>query len=170
MELCVQLALAALLLALLYSRPHALVKAVGTTLGKATGIVLVGIVASYFGIGAGILAAGILIVLIESTHEGMLNRRGSRLKKAQTGSRDKRLGGSTDSRGPCTNDEECGPTGKCHEGICRVTVTGTSRVPLEDQIRKGAEKATLGASKETLPGLEKPHTQTSEKEAFSNYF
>jgi len=170
MKLCVQLALAAILLALLYSRPHALVKAVGTTLGKAAGVVLVGTIASFFGIGAGILAAGILIVLIESTHEGMLNRRGSQFKKSQTEARDKRLGKSTDSRGSCKTDGDCGSTGKCHEGICRVTVTGTSRVPLEDQIRKGAEKATLGASKETLPGLEKPHTQTSEKEAFSNYF
>ena len=161
MKLCVQLALAAILLALLYSRPHALVKAVGTTLGKAAGVVLVGTIASYFGIGAGILAAGILIVLIESTHEGMKNhgKPGKRGKKKKQG-----------AKRTCKEDKDCGATGKCHEGICRVTVTGTSQVAMEDQVRKGAEKATLGASKETLPGLEKPHTQTSEKEAFSNYF
>ena len=161
MKLCVQLALAAILLALLYSRPHALVKAVGTTLGKAAGVVLVGTIASYFGIGAGILAAGILIVLIESTHEGMKNHG----KPEKRGKKKKRA-----AKRACKEDKDCGSKGKCHDGICRVTVTGTSQVAMEDQVRKGAEKATLGASKETLPGLEKPHTQTSEKEAFSNYF
>ncbi len=160
MKLCVQLALAAILLALLYSRPHALVNAVDTTLGKATGVVLVGTIASYFGIGAGILAAGILIVLIESTHEGMKNH-------GKTGKRGKK---KRASKRACKEDKDCGSTGKCHEGICRVTVTGTSQVAMEDQVRKGAEKATLGASKETLPGLEKPHTQTNQQEAFSHYF
>ena len=161
MKLCVQLALAAILLALLYSRPHALVEAVGTTLGKATGVVLVGTIASFFGIGAGILAAGILIVLIESTHEGMKNHG----KPEKRGKKKKRAAKRT-----CKEDKDCGSKGKCHDGICRVTVTGTSQVAMEDQVRKGAEKATLGASKETLPGLEKPHTQTSQQEAFSNYF
>ncbi len=157
MILCVQLALAALLLALLYSRPHALVKAVGTTLGKATGIVLVGIIASYFGIGAGILAAGILIVLIESSHEGMESHDKTG-KKKQVAKR------------TCKENKDCGPTGKCHDGLCRVTVTGTSQVALDGQLKKGALLRGREAEEETLPGLEKPHTQTSEKEAFSNYF
>ena len=161
MELYVQLTLAALLLALLYSRPHALVEAVGTTLGKAAGVVLVGVVASSFGIGAGILAAGILIVLIESTHEGMKNKGGG--KKGKKGKK-------VTAKRTCKEDEDCGPTGKCHDGLCRVTVSGTSQIAIDEQLKKGALLRGREAEEETLPGLEKPHTQTSEKEAFSNYF
>jgi len=141
-----------------HSRPHALVEAVGTTLGKAAGVVLVGVVASSFGIGAGILAAGILIVLIESTHEGMKNNGGGKKGKKVTAKR------------TCKEDEDCGPTGKCHDGLCRVTVSGTSQIAIDEQLRKGALLRGREAEEETLPGLEKPHTQTSEKEAFSNYF
>ena len=117
MKTYVELGLAALLAVLVYEKPAFLVQMANSTLGILVMIVLVGIVAKQFGINAGLLGSVILILLLESHREGMVdtgcNRKAWDSGKAPAGcalnmtstvsNGDVAIGGS------CSQDKECLP-------------------------------------------------------------
>jgi len=70
MKTYVELGLAALLAVLVYEKPNFLLGIVRSTLGKVIMIVIVGLLAKRFGLNSGLLAAIIMIVLLETTKEG----------------------------------------------------------------------------------------------------
>ena len=70
-----ELALGAILLVLMYEKPHALTEAANSILGKAIMIIAVGIIAKNNGLASGLLAALIMIILIHETIEGMTGRK-----------------------------------------------------------------------------------------------
>ena len=173
MKIAVQLILAAFVLALLYSRPMGLVNFVNTPLGKVVGVVSIGVIATKFGVGAGILAGAAMIVLLETAYEGLdvQNKKSKKGVMSKKSTRAKRMV----RRKKCLSDDDClSVGGKCNNGLCRVAqkTQGTDRVKMEDQIKKGAERRTLKSTSETRPGIETPHTQKNgnPKEAFGNYF
>ena len=71
MKTYVELGLAALLAVLVYEKPNFLVSIVNTTLGKVVMIVIVGLLAKQYGLNAGLLAAIIMILLLDSNREGL---------------------------------------------------------------------------------------------------
>ena len=73
MKTYVELGLAALLAVLVYEKPTFLIKMTNSTLGILIMIVSVGVIAKQFGINAGLLASIILILLLESRREGMID-------------------------------------------------------------------------------------------------
>ena len=70
MKTYVELGLAALLAVLIYEKPNFLLGMVRSTLGKVIMIIIVGLLAKRFGLNSGLLAAIIMIVLLETTREG----------------------------------------------------------------------------------------------------
>jgi len=73
MKTYVELGLAALLAVLIYEKPAFLVNIANSTLGIIVMIVAVGVLAKQFGINAGLLAAIIMIMLLESHRENLAN-------------------------------------------------------------------------------------------------
>ena len=71
MKRSMELVLGAVLLALLYEKPHALTEFANSLLGKAVLIVIVGIAAKTRGLLAGLLCALIVISLMHENIEGM---------------------------------------------------------------------------------------------------
>ena len=71
MKRYVELGLAALLAVLIYEKPNFLLSATHSTLGKIILIIIVGLLSKQFGLNAGLLAAIIMIVLLETNREGL---------------------------------------------------------------------------------------------------
>jgi len=66
-----ELALGAILLVLMYEKPHAFTEFANSLLGKAIMIIAVGVIAKNNGLASGLLAALIMIILMHETMEGM---------------------------------------------------------------------------------------------------
>ena len=115
-----ELALGAVLLGLLYDKPHALTDFANSILGKAIMIVIVGLIAKMRGIAAGLLAALIFITLMHENIELMTNNDSVNVvpNKVAQQAIDSKLPGKK-----CSNDAECGvATTKCQDGQCTVQV------------------------------------------------
>ena len=115
-----ELVLGAVLLALLYEKPHALTEFANSLLGKAVLIILVGVIAKTRGLASGLLAALILITLMHENIELMTNNESVKVVPNKTAQQ------AIDSQLPekkCTNDAECGvATTQCVDGQCSVSV------------------------------------------------
>ena len=112
MKLYVELGLAALLAVLVYEKPNFLINTVNTTLGKIIMIVTVGLLAKQFGLNAGLLAAIIMVLLLD-THKEIFEpnqknmHRGEKLPNT--------IG--KDVGEDCSTSKDCGPC----EKLCRKT-------------------------------------------------
>ena len=79
----IELGLATLLAVLIYEKPLFLMRFISSTLGKIIMILMVGILAKQVSLNSGILAAIIMIILMEHFKEGMTSNEDIELKKGK---------------------------------------------------------------------------------------
>ena len=173
MKLYVELGLAALMSVLVYEKPKFLTNTVNTTLGKISMILTVGLLAKQFGINAGLLAAIIMVLLLESQTESfelpLDLSKGMKIKNTV----------GSDIGEECSTDKDCAPCKKkcktkldasgkpemcacgssCTGGKCTATegfdlrpssfpVTGTHRIGLSRMLKINALNSKMSASQQ----------------------
>ncbi len=146
-----ELALGAILLVLMYEKPHAFTEFANSLLGKAIMIIAVGVIAKNNGLASGLLAALIMIILMHETMEGMKGGKGkdkdSKSKKVTiTPSSADQEKIKKIMKKSCSDDGDCGyAKTRCENKNCVVDVT-----PDDDDVEN---KATKKAVKESFSDL-----------------
>ena len=145
MDIFVELILIIILLVLGNTSPRFLVEFAHSTLGKTIMVATVAAIAFTRGLAGGLLAALIFVLLLHSYQEGMADFNPSKT---------------------CTQGTDCSG-GVCSSGICMPTTNGgphdttsgntgnsqqlqsqTNRVDNENTLNRGAQEATLAASRQ----------------------
>ena len=175
MKRYVELGLAALLAALIYEKPNFLLRATHSTLGKIILIIIVGLLSKQFGLNAGLLAAIIMIVLLETNREG-LELKSDKISIDSTASIKKpektAKEGNDEQLARCSCSNDACEKGKCKcnkkgaavkgkeaktiEGYDNINrplhpgpvLSGTDRIGLDRQIKLNAEYAKNAASQQ----------------------
>jgi hypothetical protein len=148
-----ELALGAILLVLMYEKPHALTEFANSLLGKAVMIIGVGIIAKNNGLAPGLLAALIMIILMHETIEGMTGKIKDKAKKDKVKESKKHVSFQVPSnvqpeidailKGKCQEGGSCGyAKTKCESGgTCKIRITPSP--VLEDEKAKESNKESF---------------------------
>ncbi len=142
-----ELALGAILLVLMYEKPHAFTEFANSLLGKAIMIIAVGVIAKNNGLASGLLAALIMIILMHETMEGMKGGKGkdkdSKSKKVTiTPSSADQEKIKKIMKKSCSDDGDCGyAKTRCENKNCVVDVT-----PDDDDVENKAAKKAVKES------------------------
>lgn len=145
-----ELALGAILLVLMYEKPHALTEAANSILGKAIMIIAVGIIAKNNGLASGLLAALIMIILMHETIEGMTGKKDKKKKdkkdkKHVTFSVPPNAQKQVDDilKGKCQEGGSCGYAKTTCEGGGKCKIRITPSPMLEDEKAKQSNKESF---------------------------
>lgn len=140
MKRYVELGLVALLAVLVYEKPSFLLTATHSTLGKIILIILVGLLSKQFGLNAGLLAAIIMIVLLETNREGLESK--SDLEEEEDhGSKDDTVKGKEASTVEGYDNIN-------HPLHPKTVMSGTDQIGLDRQFKLNAEYAKNAASQQ----------------------
>ncbi len=146
-----ELALGAILLVLMYEKPHAFTEFANSLLGKAIMIIAVGVIAKNNGLASGLLAALIMIILMHETMEGMKSGKGKDKDKDSKSQKVTITPSSADQakikkimKKSCSADGDCGyAKTRCENKICVVDVTPDAGDDVENKAAKKAVKESF---------------------------